>query len=61
MLALLADGMSNGAIARRLGLSSRAMANHVSNILPRIHAADRADAVIAAREAGLGGLSATDQ
>lgn len=57
VLALLADGMSNGAIARRLGLSPRTVANHVSNILPKIHATDRAHAVIAAREAGLGGLS----
>jgi DNA-binding NarL/FixJ family response regulator len=57
VLALLSDGMSNGAIARRLGLSPRTVANHVSNILPKIHATDRAHAVIAAREAGLGGLS----
>ena len=61
VLALLADGMSNGAIARRLALSPRTVANHVSNILPKMHATDRAQAVIAAREAGLGGLPATDQ
>ena len=58
VLALLANGMSNGAIARRLGLSPRTVANHVSNILPKIHATDRAHAVIAARQAGLGGLHA---
>ena len=54
VLSLLADGTSNGAIARRLGISPRTVANHVSNILPKIHAADRAQAVIAARDAGLG-------
>jgi DNA-binding NarL/FixJ family response regulator len=54
VLALLANGMSNGAIARRLDLSPRTIANHVSNILPKIHANDRAQAVIAARQAGLG-------
>lgn len=61
VFALLAKGMSNGAIARRLDLSPRTVANHVSNILPKVHATDRAQAVIAAREAGLGGLSAMDQ
>jgi DNA-binding NarL/FixJ family response regulator len=61
VLALLANGMSNGAIARRLALSPRTVANHVSNILPKVHATDRAQAVIAAREAGLGGLPAMDQ
>jgi DNA-binding NarL/FixJ family response regulator len=54
VLALLADGRSNGVIARRLGLSPRTIATHVSNILAKLGATDRADAAIRAREAGLG-------
>ncbi len=55
ILSLLANGMTNGPIARRLNLSPRTVANHISNILTKIGAADRAQAVIAAREVGLGG------
>lgn len=54
VLALLADGRSNSAIGRQLGLSSRTVANHVSNILAKLNATDRADAAIQARQAGLG-------
>jgi DNA-binding NarL/FixJ family response regulator len=54
VLALLADGKSNSAIARHLGLSSRTVANHVSNILAKLNATDRADAAIQARQAGMG-------
>lgn len=54
VLGLLADGMSNGVMARRLGLSPRTVANHISNILTKIDATDRAQAAIAAREAGMG-------
>lgn len=54
VLALLADGRSSSAIGRQLGLSSRTVANHVSNILAKLNATDRADAAIQARQAGLG-------
>jgi DNA-binding NarL/FixJ family response regulator len=53
ILGLLANGMTNGPIARRLNLSPRTVANHISNILTKIGVADRAQAVIAARQAGL--------
>ncbi len=54
VLHLLAGGHSNQAIARQLGLSLKTAANHVSNILNKLQAADRAEAIVRARRAGLG-------
>jgi DNA-binding NarL/FixJ family response regulator len=54
VLALLADGTPNGRIAQRLGLSSKTVANNVSNILTKLQAPDRAAAILQARRAGLG-------
>ena len=54
VLDLLASGRSNQAIARELGLSLKTAANHVSNILNKLQAADRAEAIVRARRAGLG-------
>jgi DNA-binding NarL/FixJ family response regulator len=54
VLNLLAGGMSNQSIARQLGLSLKTAANHVSNILNKLQAADRAEAIVRARRAGLG-------
>lgn len=54
VLELLADGLSNPAMARRLGLSARTVANHVSAILTKLGVGDRAQAAVAARKAGLG-------
>lgn len=54
VLGLLANGWQNGRIARRLALSPKTVANHVSNILAKLQAPDRAAAMIQARRAGLG-------
>lgn len=54
VIALLADGLPNGLIARRLGLTPKTVANHVSNILTKLQAVDRAEVVVRARRAGLG-------
>ena len=54
VLDLLARGHDNATIARRLVLSPKTVRNHVSNVLAKIGAADRTDAVTRAREAGLG-------
>lgn len=54
VLALVAHGLSNEAIAARLSLSLKTVRNHVSNILGKIQARDRAEAVARARDAGLG-------
>jgi len=53
MLQLMARGASNAEIARLLSLSAKTVANYVSNILAKLQAADRAEAVRIAREAGV--------
>ncbi|MGE0880946.1 MAG: response regulator [Acidimicrobiia bacterium] len=50
----VASGKSNATIAQALYLSPRTVANHVSNILGKLHATDRTDIAIRARDAGLG-------
>ncbi|MDP9379836.1 MAG: response regulator transcription factor [Chloroflexota bacterium] len=54
ILDLIAQGRSNAEIARELSLSAKTVANHVSNILSKLQVADRAQAMLRAREAGLG-------
>ncbi|MGI8808456.1 MAG: response regulator [Acidimicrobiales bacterium] len=54
VLDLIARGQNNHAIASALFLSGKTVRNHVSNILNKLHAADRAEAIVRAREAGLG-------
>ena len=54
ILELLASGYTNAAIAGRLSLSPKTVRNHVSNIFSKLQVADRAEAIIRAREAGLG-------
>jgi DNA-binding NarL/FixJ family response regulator len=54
VLSLIAQGKSNQEIARGLYLSLKTVRNHASNIFLKLQVADRAQAVIRAREAGLG-------
>lgn len=54
VLALIAQGRSNPEIANRLILSSKTVRNYVSNIFSKLQVADRAQAIILARDAGLG-------
>lgn len=54
VLELIAQGASNSAIAQRLVLSQKTIRNHVSNIFTKLRVADRAQAIIKAREAGIG-------
>jgi DNA-binding NarL/FixJ family response regulator len=54
VLDLLAQGRANTAIAARLSLSHKTVRNHVSNILAKLQVTDRAQAIIQARDAGLG-------
>ncbi|HEY5846224.1 MAG TPA: response regulator transcription factor [Microlunatus sp.] len=55
ILDLLAAALPNAAIATRLGLSPKTVANHLSSIFTKLQVADRAAAILRAREAGLGG------
>jgi DNA-binding NarL/FixJ family response regulator len=54
VLTHLASGATNPQIAKVLHLSPRTVANHVSNILNKLHATDRTEAALRARDAGLG-------
>jgi len=54
VLELMADGRRNAAIAVELGLSLKTVRNYVSRIFVKIQVADRAEAVVVARRAGLG-------
>ena len=55
ILRLIAQGDNNAEIAARLVLSPKTVRNHVSNIFNKLQVADRAQAMLRAREAGLGG------
>lgn len=54
ILELIAQGQNNAAIANRLSLSIKTVQNYVSNILNKLQVADRVEAMLRAREAGLG-------
>ncbi len=53
VLALMARGESNEAIAQQLSFSPKTVRNYVSNIFSKLQVADRAQAIVKAREAGL--------
>jgi DNA-binding NarL/FixJ family response regulator len=54
VLELIAQGRSNAAIAQELVLSQKTIRNHVSNIFTKLQVLDRSQAIVKAREAGLG-------
>lgn len=55
ILDLIAAGKNNAQIAAALYLAPKTVRNNVSNILAKLQATDRAEAIIRARDAGLGG------
>jgi DNA-binding NarL/FixJ family response regulator len=55
VLELIAQGRNNQDIAGALFLSPKTVRNHISNIFMKLHVADRAQAIVLARQAGLGG------
>ena len=54
VLELIAQGTSNNDIADQLRISAKTVSNHISNIFNKLQVADRAQAIVKAREAGLG-------
>jgi DNA-binding NarL/FixJ family response regulator len=54
VLELIAQGNDNAVIGRELSISIKTVRNHVSNIFSKLQVVDRAQAIIRAREAGLG-------
>ena len=55
VLALIAAGKNNQEIARTLHISGKTVSNHISNIFNKLQVVDRAQAIVKARQAGLGG------
>jgi DNA-binding NarL/FixJ family response regulator len=53
ILQMIARGRTNNDIAKELALSSKTVGNYVSNIFSKLQVADRAQAIIRARDAGL--------
>ena len=54
VLDLIAAGHNNHQIAKRLTLSGKTVANHISAIFAKLQVADRTQAILRARDAGLG-------
>ncbi len=54
ILNLIAQGYNNSEIARELVISLKTVRNHISNIFSKLQVVDRAQAIIRARDAGLG-------
>lgn len=57
ILELVAAGRSNADIADRLGVAAKTVRNHVSSIFTKLQVRDRSEAIVRAREAGLGETS----
>jgi DNA-binding NarL/FixJ family response regulator len=53
VLKLIAEGLSNAEISRRLFISEKTTKNHVSNILGKLHLADRTQAAVYAWRQGV--------
>ncbi len=53
VLTLIAQGLSNSDIASQLHISSKTVSNHISNIFNKLQVADRAQAIVKARDANL--------
>jgi pimeloyl-ACP methyl ester carboxylesterase/DNA-binding CsgD family transcriptional regulator len=54
VLDLIARGLDNGEIATRLGVSGKTLRNHITNIFSKLQVTSRAQAIVRARDAGLG-------
>jgi DNA-binding NarL/FixJ family response regulator len=54
VLDLIAQGLSNQQIASRLSISEKTVRTHISNIFSKLQVVDRAQAIVRARDAGMG-------
>ncbi|WP_246126802.1 response regulator [Embleya hyalina] len=60
VLDLLARGLDNRRIARRLFLAEKTVRNHITHIFEKLHVSTRAEAVARARDVGLGADEPTE-
>ncbi len=56
VLDLIAQGLDNGQIAERLVISPKTVRNHITSIFSKLQVSNRAQAIVLARDAGLGHL-----
>jgi DNA-binding NarL/FixJ family response regulator len=54
VLELIAQGKNNSDIAEMLVISPKTVRNHITNVFSKLQVADRAEAIIRARQAGMG-------
>jgi DNA-binding NarL/FixJ family response regulator len=54
ILDLIARGLDNGEIAARLQITGKTLRNHITNIFSKLGLTSRAQAIVRARDAGLG-------
>jgi DNA-binding NarL/FixJ family response regulator len=54
VLQLMAQGADNRSIAEKLVISGKTVSNHITSIFSKLQVADRAQAILRARDAGLG-------
>jgi DNA-binding NarL/FixJ family response regulator len=54
VLDLMATGATNAAIAQRLSLSPKTVGNHISAIFVKLGVSTRGEAIVVAKDAGLG-------
>ena len=54
VIALVAAGLANAVIAQRLHLSPKTVANYLTSVFAKLGVTDRGQAIVAARDAGLG-------
>lgn len=55
VLELIAQGANNSQIAEKLVISDKTVRNHITSVFSKLQVADRAQAIVKARDAGLGG------
>lgn len=55
ILALMARGLTYGQISRKLVITDKTIRNHAGSIFAKLQVHDRAEAIVKARDAGLGG------
>jgi DNA-binding NarL/FixJ family response regulator len=54
VLNLIAQGLDNNQIAAHLVISDKTVRNHITSIFSKMHVSNRAQAIVQARDAGLG-------